>query len=157
MEFIRELGFLHLNARDDFVVLKRFFEKQEFDDVFLSRELELTQIMASAATSRRNQRAIQSRKEDHNLRRAVMFLKLLRYSYSSGCKSFACQPFNIASLFTLIEQLGKRMANVVIENQDFEVLIRHYDRPDSFYYCDPPYYDSEYVYECGFTWEDHQR
>ena len=27
MEFIRELGFLHLNARDDFVVLKRFFEK----------------------------------------------------------------------------------------------------------------------------------
>ena len=157
MEFIRELGFLHLNARDDFVVLKRFFEKQEFDDVFLSRELELTQIMLPLPQAEEIRELYKAGKEDHNLRRAVMFLKLLRYSYSSGCKSFACQPFNIASLFTLIEQLGKRMANVVIENQDFEVLIRHYDRPDSFYYCDPPYYDSEYVYECGFTWEDHQR
>lgn len=96
-------------------------------------------------------------KEDYDLRRAVMFLKLIRYSYSSGGKSFACQPFNIASLFTLIEQLAKRLANAVIENQDFEVLIRHYDRTDAFIYCDPPYYTSEYVYECGFTWEDHLR
>ena len=24
-------------------------------------------------------------------------------------------------------------------------------------YCDPPYFTSEYVYECGFTWEDHLR
>ena len=86
-----------------------------------------------------------------------MFLKLIRYSYSSGGKSFACQPFNIATLFTLIENLGSRLANTVIENQDFEVLIKHYDRPDSFFYCDPPYYTSEYVYDCGFTWEDHLR
>lgn len=83
--------------------------------------------------------------------------KLIRYSYSSGGKSFACQPFNIASLFTLITQLGVRMAETVIENQDFEVLIKHYDRPDSFFYLDPPYYTSEYVYDCGFTWEDHLR
>ena len=96
-------------------------------------------------------------REDYDLRRAVMFLKLIRYSYSSGGKSFACQPFNIASLFTLITQLGVRMAETVIENQDFEVLIKHYDRPDSFFYLDPPYYTSEYVYGCGFTWEDHLR
>ena len=86
-----------------------------------------------------------------------MFLKLIRYSYSSGGKSYACQPFNIASLFSLIEQLAKRLANAVIENQDFEVLLRHYDRPDAFTYCDPPYFTSEYVYECGFTWNDHVR
>lgn len=86
-----------------------------------------------------------------------MFLKLLRYSYSSGGKSFACQPFNVATLFSLIQQLSNRLANAVIENQDFEVLIKHYDRPDAFIYCDPPYYTSEYVYECGFTWDDHKR
>lgn len=40
-------------------------------------------------------------KEDYDLRRAVMFLKLVRYSYSSGGKSYACQLFNIASLFSL--------------------------------------------------------
>lgn len=38
-------------------------------------------------------------KQDYDLRRAVMFLKLLRYSYSSGGKSFACQPFSVVSLF----------------------------------------------------------
>ena len=39
----------------------------------------------------------------------------------------------------------------------FEVLIKHYDRENTFFYCDPPYYSSEYVYQCGFTWEDHLR
>ena len=27
----------------------------------------------------------------------------------------------------------------------------------TFTYCDPPYFTSEYVYDCGFTWEDHLR
>lgn len=65
---------------------------------------------------------------DYDIRRAVMFLKLLRYSYSSSGKSFACQPFSIRSLFRLIEDVSVRMSNVVIENQDFQTLINHYDR-----------------------------
>ena len=56
------------------------------------------------------------------------------------------------SLFQLIEQVGKRLENTVIENQDFEVLIKHYDRENAFFYCDPPYFSSEYVYQCGFTY-----
>lgn len=43
----------------------------------------------------------------------------------------------------LMEKLQDRMANVVFENQDFEALIRHYDRPDSFFYADPPYLAAE--------------
>ena len=86
-----------------------------------------------------------------------MFLKLIRYSYSSGCKSFACQPFSLRTLFALVQEFAKRCENVVIENQDFETLIKHYDRPTTFTYCDPPYFTSEYVYDCGFTWEDHLR
>ena len=49
------------------------------------------------------------------------------------------------------------MANVVVENQDFETLIKHYDRPDSFFYADPPYFSSEGMYEVGFGWDDHVR
>lgn len=86
-----------------------------------------------------------------------MFLKLLRYSYSSSGKSYACQPFSIRSLIGLVQAVSRRLENAIIENQDFEVLIKHYDRLDGFIYCDPPYYTSEYVYECGFTWEDHIR
>lgn len=49
------------------------------------------------------------------------------------------------------------MANVIVENQDFETLIKHYDRPDAFFYADPPYFSTEDMYEVGFGWDDHVR
>lgn len=157
LAFIKELGFLPLNARDDFFMLKRFFQKEEFDDAFLEQELALTPILLSNIQAKEIRELYKSAREDYDLRRAAMFLKLIRYSYSSGGKSFACQPFSVSNLFGLVQNLSKRLENAVIENQDFEVLIRHYDRAESFFYCDPPYYTSEYVYDCGFTWEDHVR
>lgn len=95
--------------------------------------------------------------QNHDVKRAAAFLKLLRYSYSSSGKSYSCQPFSIRSLFGLIQAVSIRLDSVVIKNQDFQVLINHYDRPDAFIYCDPPYYLSEYVYECGFSTDDHVR
>lgn len=157
LAFVRELGFLNLNARDDFVVIRRFFEKEEFDDKFLEDELEMTSIVLPPIEAKEVRELYKASTGEYDLRRAVMFLKLLRYSYSSSGKSYACQPFSIRGLFELIQDLSKRLDNAVIENQDFEVLIKHYDRPDAFFYCDPPYYTSEYVYECGFTWDDHMR
>lgn len=156
-EFIREFGFLNLNSRDDFNTIKRFFQNQSFEDNYFEKQLELTDILFPKANSKEIREIYTLKKQDYDLRRAVMFLKLLRYSYSSGGKSYGCQPFNISTLFTIIEQLSKRLSNTVIENQDFEKLIKHYDRVDSFFYCDPPYFTSEYVYECGFNWEDHVR
>lgn len=157
LAFIRELGFLNLNARDDFLFIKKFFEKEEFDDKFLNQELELTSIVLPQIQAGEIRELYKESIEEYDLRRAVMFLKLLRFSYSSSGKSYACQPFSVRSLFELIQDLSNRLENTVIENQDFEVLIKHYDRPDSFFYCDPPYFTSEYVYECGFTWNDHVR
>lgn len=157
MAFIRELGFLTLNARDDFAVLKRFFQKEEFCDDFLEEEMELTNILLPEPEAKELRELRSAVQQDHDLRRAAMFLKLIRYSYSSSGKSFACQPFSVRSLFGLIQDFSKRCENVIIENQDFEVFIRHYDRPGGFIYCDPPYFSSEYVYECGFTWQDHKR
>lgn len=92
---------------------------------------------------------------------AAMFYQLIRYSYTSGLKSYACQPHDILSDFPLIEQAHRRLGKVVIENQDFEKLIRHYDRPVSFFYCDPPYFETEGYYknigEGGFAETDHIR
>ncbi len=157
LAFIKELGFLTLNARDDFVLIKKFFQKEEMDQRFLQQELELTSIILPDIQAEEIRRLYKETSTDHDLKRAVMFLKLLRYSYSSSGRSFACQPFSVRSLFELIQGLSARLENVIIENQDFEVLIKHYDRKESFFYCDPPYFTSEYVYECGFTWEDHVR
>ena len=67
----------------------------------------------------------------------------------------ACQPFNICTTFDQIRETAKRLENVIIEQQSFEVLIPHYDREDAFFYLDPPYFSSEYVYDVGFGWEQH--
>lgn len=96
-----------------------------------------------------------------DVQRAAWFYQIIRNSYASGLKSFASQPHNMWNNFPLIEQAHRRLANVVIENQDFERLIKHYDRPTSFFYCDPPYHATEGYYsnigEDGFTERDHIR
>lgn len=157
LSFVRELGFMTLNSRDDFRVVKKFFEKEEFSDDFFEEEMELTTVVLPEIEGKEIRELYKASTEQYDLRRAAMFLKLLRYSYSSSGRSFACAPFSIRSLFGLIQECSRRMDNVVIENKDFEALIKHYDRPNAFFYCDPPYYTSEYVYECGFTWDDHVR
>jgi DNA adenine methylase len=93
--------------------------------------------------------------------KAARFYQIIRFSYASGLKSFASHPHDIWSDFPLIEQAHRRLGKVVIENQDFERLIGHYDRPVSFFYADPPYYETEGYYsnigENGFTAVDHVR
>lgn len=95
------------------------------------------------------------------VRRASCFYQLIRHSYASGLTSFGSQPHDIRSNFPLIEQAHRRLAKVVIENQDFEKLVRHYDKPASFFYLDPPYFETEGYYqnvgEKGFSEEDHMR
>ena len=80
-----------------------------------------------------------------DVQRAAWFYQLIRYSYASGLTSFGSQPHDIRSNFPLIEQAHRRLAKVVIENKDFEKLIRQYDRPVSFFYLDPPYHATEAV------------
>ena len=157
MAVIRELGFCHLNSREDFIAIRRFFENEQFDDKYLSNELRLTQILFPPPEAKELTEMRKRITADYDVRRAAMFLKLLRFSYSSSGKSYASQPFDIRKLFGLISQLQERMANVVVENQDFETLIKHYDRPDAFFYLDPPYFSTEDMYEVGFGWDDHVR
>lgn len=157
MAVIRELGFCHLNSREDFIAIRRFFENEQFDDKYLSEELRLTQILFPPPEANELMEMRKRITADYDVRRATMFLKLLRYSYSSSGKSYASQPFDIRKLFGLISQLQDRMANIVVENQDFETLIKHYDRPDAFFYLDPPYFSTEDMYEVGFGWDDHVR
>ena len=158
MATIREIGFCNLNSREDFIAIKKFFESNnEFSNDYLLEELALTEITFPPPEAKELQEIRTRITTDYDVRRAAMFLKLLRYSYSSSCKSFASQPFDIRRLFGLIKELEDRMANVVIENQDFETLIKHYDRPDTFFYADPPYYSTEDMYAVGFNWDDHVR
>lgn len=93
--------------------------------------------------------------------KASYFYQLIRYSYASGLTSFGSQPHDMWGNFPLIEQAHRRLSKVVVENKDFEKLIRQYDRPVSFFYADPPYFETEKYYknvgEDGFKKEDHIR
>ena len=61
-----------------------------------------------------------------DVKRAAAFFKLIRYSYGSGCTSFGCRPFDVRNCFDTIWQASRRLADTVIENKDFEALIRQY-------------------------------
>ena len=94
----------------------------------------------------------------HDYDRAAKFYQLIRYSYGSALDSFASQPHSIWGDFPLIDMASRCLQKVIIENQDFEVLIKHYDSPVSFFYCDPPYFATESYYkDVGFTKKDHIR
>lgn len=157
MEFLRQLGFLPLNGRDEFLVLRRFLEGKEFDRTFLERELELAMHNLPAMEFEELRSLLLERSEPGDVQRAAAFYKVIRYSYGSGCTSFGCQPFDVRKTFHLIWQAADRLANTVIENKDFEALIRQYDRENAFLYCDPPYFMTEDHYEVEFPRKDHVR
>ena len=90
------------------------------------------------------------------MRRAANYYKLIRYSFSGAGKSFGGKPCNIRNFFADIWRCSRRLENVVVENKDFESLLAQYDRPDAFFYCDPPYYNAE-CYEVEFPKRDHLR
>lgn len=157
MATIRELGFCNLNSREDFNALREFFESEKFEDKYWGEEQLLTELILPPLQAEEMKEIRTKITKDYDVRRAAMFLKLLRYSYSSGCKSYASQPFDIRRLFYLIKQVESRMANVVVENQDFETLIKHYDRDGAFFYADPLYLSTEGMYEVSFNYDDHLR
>lgn len=155
MALIQSLGFLTLNSRDDFKALRKFFRQEEFHDDFLEQELELTRLMLPESQAQEIIDLRNSRAGAYDVRRASMYLRLIRTSYCSMGKSFASQPFDVAKLGNLIWDASRRLRDVVIENQHFAVLIPHYDRRGAFFYCDPPYLETEKMYNALFTWDDH--
>ena len=95
------------------------------------------------------------------VQRAAWFYQIICQSYGSGLTSFAGRPADMWAKFPLIRQAHHRLRRGVIEHQDFGRLIPHYDRPDTFFYLDPPYHETEGYYqnigEAGFTEADHIR
>lgn len=82
-----------------------------------------------------------------DVRRAAYYYALIRHSYAAGTSTFGSQPHAMWNNFPLIESAAGRLQKVVIENKDCVKLIRQYDRPESFFYCDPPYYNADQYYE----------
>jgi DNA adenine methylase len=74
-------------------------------------------------------------------------------NFSFGC----CRKAMIQNDFAeIIEQVHERLNGVYIETGDFEKVIKRYDRPATFFFCDPPYWQAA-DHGVPFEWPDHER
>ena len=158
LAFIQELGYPPENGRFIFNLYKEIISKQRVDDKFLEDEMTKINVYFTEIQKEEIIEIMKKERiENQDVKLAVAFFKLIRYSYGSGCKTFGCRPYDVRKAFSLVWDISDRLANVIIENKDFEALILQYDRPDAFFYCDPPYYLTEGHYAVVFTKEDHTR
>lgn len=92
-----------------------------------------------------------------DIQRAARFFMLVKTSYGSDVRSYGCVKKDVSVMVEYLAKIQERLTRVVIENKDFESLIKVYDKPDALLYLDPPYYGTEKYYEADFPKDDHIR
>ena len=99
-----------------------------------------------------------------DVQRAARYFFRLKTSYGgtapAGHQNFGYKTLGFAGFrhnaLDTIAQAHERLDGVHIENQDFEDLIKRYDRKHSLFFCDPPYWQLA-GYAAKFDWSDHER
>lgn len=92
-----------------------------------------------------------------DIQRAARYLQLIKISFGSDRRTFGTNKKNFANTIEYLPEIKERLKNVVIENKDFESLVKVYDRPKALFYLDPPYVGTESYYDSSFGEEDHKR
>lgn len=92
-----------------------------------------------------------------DIQRAARFFIAIKESFGTDCRSFAVSPKDMQKAVDFLRAASSRLRRVVIEQEDFERLLKTYDRPDALFYLDPPYYEAEKYYPDRFQPEDHER
>lgn len=92
-----------------------------------------------------------------DIQRASRFYILIKESYGCDLRSFGVRGINLLSAVDYLKEVAVRLSGVVIENRDFEKLIKTYDCGTALFYLDPPYYGTEKYYSGGFGEADHVR
>ena len=62
--------------------------------------------------------------------------------------------FNPENICKHIEETHRRLARVQIECAPYQQIIERYDAPQTFFFCDPPYYKKP-IYKFNFSHEDY--
>ncbi|SNS87554.1 DNA adenine methylase [[Luteovulum] sphaeroides subsp. megalophilum] len=88
-----------------------------------------------------------------DLERAARFLYLQRTAFGGkvsgrnfGVSSHRPGRFNLTTLEPMLEDLHSRLAGVIVECLDWADFLARYDRPETLFYLDPPYWGSETDY-----------
>ena len=91
-----------------------------------------------------------------DLERAARFLYLQSCAFGGKVdgRAFGVSPghggaFNVLTIANRLEALHERLAGVVIERLTWSDFIDRYDRPETLFYLDPPYFGGENDYGKG--------
>ncbi|WP_339745570.1 DNA adenine methylase [uncultured Maricaulis sp.] len=91
-----------------------------------------------------------------DLERAARFLYLQRLAFGGkvsgqnfGVSVGRTSSFNLNTLAPILEEIHERLAGVVIENLPWQAFVDRYDRPETLFYLDPPYWGCEQDYGTG--------
>lgn len=100
-------------------------------------------------------------KPRNNIERAAFYLYMLSQSFGAKQDNFGMNAKGMTSpvnIYRSYMKWSKRLRGVTIENKSFENLITTYDNPDTFFYCDPPYVETENYYKNtgGFGVKEHE-
>lgn len=155
--FIQKLGFLPVHSREVFEELKKIVQMQVNPNHYLPDEVERIKVYFDPLQAEELIALWNKRTSEQDIDLAVAFFKQVQYSYASGTTSYSGKGYDVRRVMHQVIRLSERIKDTVIENKDFEALIRQYDRTDAFFYCDPPYYMTEGHYQVEFTKEDHTR
>ncbi|MFI3214873.1 MAG: DNA adenine methylase [Eubacteriales bacterium] len=155
-EFLKELMYAPINSRENFEYCKKVIARDE--SIKINREFQV-QIIKTIFDEEQADEIIKLYllNKDDDILRASAYYQLLRYSFNSNADTFGGKKCNITNFEDDIKLFSRNFSDVTIENKDFEKLIKQYDRPNAFIYCDPPYYNAEDFYAVGFAKENHER
>ena len=160
---LRELKFLPIQSRWLFEVYKLFLAHEEIHwKVYEKNIREEIQILEDRTCFTEEQaeelRPIYDQKlENFDVERAAMFYKCIRGSYSATVSSFGSKALRLFNFLYLLKPAAKRLEDVVIENKNAITLIKDEKRPGTFFYCDPPYFEAENLYEVKMNKRFHVR
>ena len=80
------------------------------------------------------------------IQRAVRFLYLISQSFAGKGSTYGYgtnkEPAPHIFYQGVLSDIKERLRNTYVENKSFEDIIKRYDRPHSFFFCDPPYFET---------------
>lgn len=89
-----------------------------------------------------------------DIQRAARYYYIIRASFGADRRSFACTSRSIDKTIDHLPEIQERLKNVLIENRSYAEMLKIYNKKDTLFYLDPPYFQTEGYYE-GFSRDDH--
>ncbi len=120
--------------------------KKELDNLFISREIFEDFKMQLGYCNLTD------------IQRAARYYYLLKLSFASKANIFTPKKeirFNKGIEY--LDKIQERLKDVVIENRDFEAIIKQQDSEKTLFYLDPPYLGAEKEYKYEFSLKDHNK